>query len=75
MCQFFHLHPFYFQTKDIRTVLKVIKIEYTFSKDTHSVSVLLLKASVQLIKLKITKSSLPLCYVERNLTSSEAEKY
>lgn len=42
---------------------------------TSSVSVLFLKALVHLIKLKLAKSSLPLCYVERNLTSSEAEKY
>jgi len=51
----------------------VIKTEYTFITDPYSVSVLLLKALVQLIKPNLAKSSLPLCYVERNLKSSEAE--
>lgn len=64
-----------FPNKRQQNCLIMIKTEYTFSTDTYSVSVLLLKALVQLLKLKLAKSSLPLCYVERNLTSSQAEKY
>jgi len=52
----------------------VIKTEYTFAIGTYPESLLLLKALVLLIKFKIAKSSMPLCYVEKNLVSSEAEK-
>lgn len=52
----------------------MIKTEYTFAIDIYPESPLLLKALVLLIKFKIAKSSLPLCYAEKNLMSSAAEK-